>query len=69
MANKAFNVTGAVAVQSAAHDRLQRAIENGTAVRILYNGAPYVTAHSVAAAKLFIGKSRNMTIVPYAVGA
>lgn len=62
----AFSVTGAIAAQGSAHSRLMAAIQNGTAVRILYNGCAYMTAPSREAALALIGKSRNMTIAPYA---
>jgi hypothetical protein len=60
-----FSTTGAIAAQSNAHTRLMAAIANGTAVRILYNGAPYMTAPSLAAAKMLVGTSKAMTIVAY----
>ena len=63
--NTPFSTTAAIAVQSSAHDRLMAAIANGTAVRILWNGAPYMTAPSLDAAKALVGKSKKMTIVPY----
>lgn len=60
-----FSTSGAIASQSNAHARLQAAIASGAAVRILWNGVPYMTAESLAAAKLVVGKSKRMTIVPY----
>jgi hypothetical protein len=47
----AFEVSKAVAAQGNAHTRLMAAIANGTAVRILFKGCPYMTAPSADAAE------------------
>lgn len=61
--SKQFSVSGAVAVQSEAHARMEKAIATGTTWKVLFNGAPYVTCSSYRAAVAFVGKSKRYTIV------
>jgi hypothetical protein len=65
----AWNVTGALKAQSRAHERLQRAIEDGSAVRVLFKGCLYVTCESCESAERFIGKNHagHYSIVRYSV--
>lgn len=55
----AWTPTGAMKAQGDAHDRLQRAIANKTAVHVYYRGCPHVTCESREAALRYIGKNRR----------
>lgn len=66
----AFNTTAAIAAQGNAHTRLLAAIEAGTAVSILFQGCPYMTCASAAAAEHVLprkGSPRRAlyTVIPY----
>ena len=69
MSKQAWSATGAIEAQSAAHDRLQRAIANGSAVEIWMGESQLYTCANYAAAIAFIGKSRRYRIVPKMVQA
>jgi hypothetical protein len=61
--NNGWNVTGAIAAQSSAHSRLERAIAEGRAVLIYMGNCHVTTCESIAAAKFWIGKSKKYRIV------
>lgn len=63
MAKQAFSVTGAIAMQTAAHLEMESAVKAGQTWKVLCNGAPYATLASYAAAVAFVGKSKRLTIV------
>lgn len=61
----AWSVTGAIAAQGTAHERLMKAIENGTAVHIFMGDCQITTCASVGIAKMWIGKAvKKYRIVP-----
>lgn len=60
----AWSVNGAIAMQTSAHERLMKAIENKTGYYIYFNGCQITTAESLRAAQLYVGKSKRYTIVP-----
>lgn len=69
-----WTATPALYAVSRASDHLERAIQNGTAVRILFRGAPYLTAASAAAAERILPRKNSpgrklYTVVPYSVGS
>lgn len=63
MAKQAFSVTGAMAMQTAAGREIEKAVAAGETWKVLFNGAPYATLASYAAAVAFVGKSKRLTIV------
>jgi hypothetical protein len=60
----AWNVNGVIAMQSSAHDRLTKAIEEKRAVHIYQGNCQITTCASIEAARMWIGKSKKYTIVP-----
>lgn len=62
----AWNVAGAVAMQSEAHDRMTKALETKQAFFIYQGDCHITTASSLSAAKMWVGKSKKYTIVPMA---
>lgn len=66
MAKQAWSVTGAIAVQSAAHSRLESAIAEKRAVEIWQGNCHITTCASIGAAQMWIGKSKKYRIVQQA---
>ncbi len=60
----AWSVTGAIAAQSAAHDRLTRAIAEKRSYGIYLGSCRVTTAASLSAARMWVGKSKRYTIKP-----
>lgn len=58
-----WSITGAIAAQSAAHDRLQRAVDNQTAVEIWLGDCRITTAADMSAALMWVGKSKKYRLV------
>ncbi len=58
-----WNVTGAIAAQSAAHDRLTRAIAEKRSYGIYLGSYRVTTAESLNAARMWVGKSKRYTII------
>lgn len=61
---QAWSVNGAIAVQTQAHNALETAIRENRAVHIFMGNCQITTCASLAAAKLWIGKSKKYRIVP-----
>lgn len=64
MENKAWSVNGAIAVQTEAHDRLERAIAEKRSFGIYIGKARITTAASFASAKMYVGRDKRYTILP-----
>jgi hypothetical protein len=58
-----WSVNGAIAAQSAAHDRLETALSEKRAFEIYLGSARVTTCASLAAAKMWVGKSKRYTII------
>ena len=59
---QAWSVTGAIAMQTAAHNELVKAVENKTGYTIWYGNCQITSCASLAAARLWVGKSKKYTI-------
>ncbi len=59
----AYSVTGAIAAQSEAHDRLVRAIDENRAFEIWEGTFKHTTCASLSAAQAWIGRSKKYRIV------
>jgi hypothetical protein len=66
MKTRQFSVTGLIAIQTQAHNELTAAIKENRAVSIYLGECRVTTCASVAAARLWIGKSKRYTIRPAA---
>jgi hypothetical protein len=63
METKGWSVNGAIAVASSAHARLERAIAEKRTFGVYIGSARVVTCASLAAAKMYVGKSKRYTII------
>jgi len=61
-----FSITGAVAIQSQAHDRLTKALAENRAVEIWMGDCRVTTCESLRAAQMWVGKSKKYCIVQQA---
>jgi hypothetical protein len=59
----AWNLTGAIAVQSRAHDELLRAVEEKRTFGIYIGNSRIATAASMQSAQAYVGKSKRYTII------
>jgi hypothetical protein len=62
-AGTAWSVAGAIAVQSAAHAVLERAIAEERTFGVYIGAARIVTCASRRAAEMYVGKSKKYTII------
>ena len=61
--NRGWSVNGAIAVQTEAHNRLEKALAEKRTFGIYLGKARVVTCANLAAAKMYVGKSTRYTII------
>lgn len=61
--SKTWSVNGAIAIQSAAHAHLEKAIAEKRSFGIYIGKCRVTTAASLAAAKLYVGRDKRYTII------